>query len=247
MTTPALDAHLVARRGDFRLDLRLRVPRHTITAIVGPNGSGKTTALRTLAGLIRPDAGHIRVGDRVLDDVEAGIHVPPARRGTGVVFQDYLLFPHLSAAENVAFGLAAQGLPHREALERARAWLDRIDLGALAGVRPGLLSGGQAQRVALARALILDPAVLLLDEPMAALDVTTRQEVRAELGSRLRAFGGTTVIVTHDPADALALADEIVVLAEGGVVQRGVPAELVASPVNAYVESLFAASRGGIA
>jgi molybdate transport system ATP-binding protein len=208
-----------------------------VTAVVGPNGSGKTTSLRALAGLIRPTSGHIRLGNRVLDDDT--VHVSAAHRGTGVVFQDYLLFPHLSAVENVAFGLIARGTRRASALETAQSWLTRFDLADFAAVRPAQLSGGQAQRVALARALILEPELLLLDEPMAALDASTRTEVRRDLATQLRAYGGATVLVTHDASDALALADELVVLDRGSVVQRGVPSEVATSPANDYVAGLF--------
>jgi molybdate transport system ATP-binding protein len=232
-----LVASFTVERPVFTLDIDLAVPASTVTAVVGPNGSGKTTTLRTLAGLIRPTTGSIRLGDRVLDDGDA--HVTAAHRGTGVVFQEYLLFPHLSAIENVAFGLIARGTRRAAALDAAAPWLERFGLTGFAAVRPQHLSGGQAQRVALARALILEPELLLLDEPMAALDASTRPEVRRELVGELRAYGGSTVMVTHDPSDALALADEIVVLESGVVAQRGTPADVAANPVNEYVAGLF--------
>lgn len=232
-----LVASIEVARPTFRLALDLDVPAGTITAVVGPNGSGKTTTLRSLAGLVRPTSGHIRLGDRVLDD--ENVHVSARDRGVGVVFQDYLLFPHLTAAENIAFGLIAHGSARTEALVAAQAWLDRFELSTYAGVRPAKLSGGQAQRVALARALILEPPLLLLDEPLAALDASTRGSVRAQLREVLGGYGGSTVIVTHDPTDALALADQLVVLETGGIVQRGIPAEVAAAPVNAYVAGLF--------
>jgi molybdate transport system ATP-binding protein len=232
-----LVASFTVERPVFTLSIDLPVPAGSVTAVVGPNGSGKTTTLKALAGLIRPTSGIIQLGDRVLDD--ATTHVSAAGRGTGVVFQDYLLFPHLSAIENVAFGLIARGTRHAVALDAALPWLARFGLASFAAVRPEHLSGGQAQRVALARALILEPQLLLLDEPMAALDASTRMEVRRDLVTELRAYGGSTVLVTHDPSDALALADEIVVLEAGTVVQRGVPAEVAAAPVNEYVAGLF--------
>jgi molybdate transport system ATP-binding protein len=232
-----LTASIEVARPAFTLAIDLDVPAGSVTAVVGPNGSGKTTTLRALAGLVRPTAGHIRLGDRMLDDGDD--HVAARDRDIGVVFQDYLLFPHLSAAENIAFGPMAHGVARAAALDSARDWLHRFGLADFASIRPRQLSGGQAQRVALARALILEPPLLLLDEPLAALDAETRASVRAHLRSVLGAYGGSTVLVTHDPADALALADQLVVLDAGAVVQRGVPAEVAVDPVNAYVAGLF--------
>jgi molybdate transport system ATP-binding protein len=234
-------ASFTVERPTFTLSIDLSVSGSSVTAVVGPNGSGKTTTLRALAGLIRPSSGDIRLGDRVLDD--EATHLTPAHRDTGVVFQDYLLFPHLSSIENVAFGLIARGERRAAALDAAKPWLARFGLTDFAGVRPQHLSGGQAQRVALARALILGPELLLLDEPMAALDASTRVDVRRDLATELRAYGGSTVLVTHDPSDALALADELVVLESGSVVQRGAPAAVAAAPANDYVAGLF--ERGG--
>ena len=234
-----LQASFVVERAAFAVELEFECAPRDILAIVGPNGAGKTTALRVLAGLTVPKRGRVVLGDAVLDDSAARIHRMPASRDIGVVFQDYLLFPHLSAVENVAFGPIAHGRPRREALAAAHGWLDRLGIGELAAIRPGQLSGGQAQRVALARALILEPALLLLDEPMAALDIGTRADVRRDLKSQLRSYDGITVMVTHDPRDALALADQTLVVDRGSIVQRGTPAEIASSPVNAWVASLF--------
>ncbi|HEY1532005.1 MAG TPA: ATP-binding cassette domain-containing protein [Galbitalea sp.] len=235
-----LTATIVVERPAFTLELELEVAAGEIVAILGPNGSGKTTTLRTLAGLVRMTEGSIRLGDKTLDDTATDVHVETRSRDIGVVFQDYLLFPHLSAAENIAFGPIAHGTPAPRALVAAREWLARFDLADFADVRPRQLSGGQAQRVALARALILEPPLLLLDEPLAALDVGTRASVRRALKEVLGAYGGSTVLVTHDPADALALADQMVVLEAGTVAQRGAPADVAASPANEYVAGLFA-------
>jgi molybdate transport system ATP-binding protein len=232
-----LAASIEVERATFRLSLSLDVPAGTVTAVAGPNGSGKTTTLRALAGLVRPTSGRIQLGDRVLDDHD--VHVAARNRGIGVVFQDYLLFPHLSAVENIAFGPIAHGIPRATALASAHDWLDRFDLAEFAATRPRLLSGGQAQRVALARALILEPPLLVLDEPLAALDASTRGSVRARLKDELGAYGGSTILVTHDPVDALALADQLIVLDHGEVVQRGVPSEVAAAPANDYVAGLF--------
>ena len=233
-----LDAVLRVERGRFVLDVDLEVAPGEVVALLGPNGAGKSTALQCLAGLVSLTAGRIRVGSTVHDEPAAGVFVPPQHRGVGVVFQDYLLFPHLSALENVAFGLRAAGMPRRTARQHARAWLDRMGLAALAAAPPSALSGGQAQRVALARALAPAPRLLLLDEPLAALDASTRMHVRSELRQHLRDFDGCTLLVTHDPLDAMVLAGQIVVVEDGGVVQRGTPAQVARAPRTDYVARL---------
>jgi molybdate transport system ATP-binding protein len=201
-----------------------------VVALLGPNGAGKTTALRLLAGLL--DGGRV-----VLDGVPLD-GLPPEQRRVGLVPQDGLLLPHLSALDNVAYGLRARGARKAPARARAREELDRLGLADRADARPRELSGGQAQRVALGRALATDPALLLLDEPLAALDALTRTDVRSDLRARLQAFAGPTVLVTHDPVDALVLADRLVVLEDGRVVQSGAPADVAAHPRTAYVAGL---------
>ena len=225
------------RRGDFDLDVGFGVAEGVVTAIVGPNGAGKSTILRCVAGLEMIDEGAIRLGDHVLDD-GASLSVPPQQRSVGMVFQDYLLFPHLSVRENVAFGLRARGLSAADARRRTQEWLDAFDLSGLAERLPGQISGGQAQRVALVRALITEPRALLLDEPLAALDAGTRTHLRGELSRRLRDFDGVTLLVTHEPLEALVLADHLVVLDQGRVVQQGPVAEVAARPASAYVAAL---------
>jgi molybdate transport system ATP-binding protein len=234
----SLDADLRVVRGRFRLDVQLHVSAGEVVALLGPNGAGKSTVLSCLAGLLPVDAGHVRLGQDIHDDPLAKVLVPPQSRGIGVVFQDYLLFPHLSALENVAFGLRSTGRPRREARQEAAAWLDRMGLGDLASARPAALSGGQAQRVALARALAPRPGLLLLDEPLAALDAGARALVRGELRRSLREFAGCTVLVTHDPLDAMVLADRVVVVEQGRVVQTGPPASVARAPRTAYVAGL---------
>jgi len=211
----SLEARVGLRLGRLDLEVELAVGTGELVVLLGPNGAGKTTLLRALAGLVPLDRGRVVLDGAVLEDTAAGAWVPTERRPVGFVFQDYLLFPHLSALENVAFGLRARGLARAEARRRAAAWLDRVGLAAHAAARPRALSGGQAQRVALARAMVGEPRLLLLDEPLAALDAATRAEVRRDLRRHLASFGGTRLLVTHDPLEALALADRLVVL-EGG-------------------------------
>ncbi len=218
--------------------MQLDVAPGEVLAVLGPNGSGKSTLLRVIAGLLALDDGSIVLDGETLDDPAAGVFVNPERRSVGAMFQDYLLFPHLDAVENVAFGLRARGTPKREARAAAVAWLDRMGLQAYGGARPGELSGGQAQRVALARALICEPRVLLLDEPLAALDAGTRIDVRRDMRQHLENFGGARVLVTHDPIDAYALADRVAILENGRVVQVGTLAAVTAHPRSRYVADL---------
>ncbi|WP_306319850.1 MULTISPECIES: ABC transporter ATP-binding protein [unclassified Streptomyces] len=227
-----LDARLVVDRGDFRLDVTLSAEPGDVVALLGPNGAGKTTALRALAGLTPLDEGHLRLDGAALD------RTPPESRPVGVVFQDYLLFPHLSALDNVAFGPRCQGATKAESRTRARAWLDRMGLAAHAGAKPRRLSGGQAQRVALARALATRPRLLLLDEPLAALDARTRLDVRAQLRRHLAEFEAVAVLVTHDPLDAMVLADRLVVVEHGHVVQEGAPSDVARRPRTDYIAQL---------
>jgi molybdate transport system ATP-binding protein len=234
----SLEARVELILGQLHLDVDVAVASGELVVLLGPNGAGKTTLLRALAGLIPLDRGRVVLDGRVLEDAEGGEWVATEQRPIGFVFQDYLLFPHLSALENVAFGLRARGLPKVEARRRAAAWLERVGLAAHAGARPRALSGGQAQRVALARAMAGDPRLLLLDEPLAALDAATRTEVRRDLRRHLASFDGTRLLVTHDPLEAIALADRLVVLEEGKVTQTGTPAEVSEHPRSRYVAEL---------
>jgi len=222
----------------FALDVELAIGADELVAVLGPNGAGKSTLLAALAGLAPLARGRIELDGRVLADTAAGIDVPPEGRPIGVVFQDYLLFPHLSALDNVAFGLRCRGLSRPAARRQARDWLQRVDLTEYAAARPARLSGGQAQRVALARALAIQPALLLLDEPLAALDVSTRAATRRELRERLDAFAGVKLVVTHDALEAIALADRLIVIEQGRVVQSGAPAEVTARPRSPWVADL---------
>jgi molybdate transport system ATP-binding protein len=234
----SLEASAQLTLGQLRLEAELAVGTGELVVLLGPNGAGKTTLLRALAGLVALERGRVVLDGLVLDDVATGTSVPTEQRPVGFVFQDYLLFPHLSALENVAFGLRARGVGRAEARRQAAAWLERVGLAAHAGSRPRALSGGQAQRVALARAMVGEPRLLLLDEPLAALDATTRTDLRRGLRRHLASFEGTRLLVTHDPLEALALADRLVVLEGGRVTQTGSPAEVSGRPRSRYVAEL---------
>jgi molybdate transport system ATP-binding protein len=223
-----LDARLVV---PGRLDVEIGAGPGDVVAVVGPNGAGKSTLVHTLAGLQHAD------GSALLDGRDL-LSLAPQDRNVGVVFQDQRLFPHLSALDNVAFGLRSRGQEKAAAREAAQDWLERLGIGDLAGRRPGRLSGGQAQRVAIARALVTQPDLLLLDEPFTGLDVGVAATLRIELGRHLRDFRGVTVLVTHDALDALTLATSVAVLDGGKVVQHGTPAEVAARPRTEHVARL---------
>jgi molybdate transport system ATP-binding protein len=234
----SLEAHIKLRLGALDLDAEIAVADGEVVAIVGPNGSGKTSVMRALAGLVPLSGGRIVLDGEVLEDSAQELRVPPERRPVGFVFQDYLLFPHLSALENVAFGLRCRGMPRSQARDRAREWLNRMGLASHVAARPRALSGGQAQRVALARALATAPRLLLLDEPTAALDAGAKVELRREIRRHLATFQGTRLLVTHDPLEAATLADRLVVLEAGRVVQSGTPVEVSERPRSQYVAEL---------
>ncbi|HTN78070.1 MAG TPA: ABC transporter ATP-binding protein [Acidimicrobiales bacterium] len=248
-----LDARVRCTLGSLHLDVTLQTPGGETIAVLGPNGAGKTTLFRCIAGLVPVDDGAIDLDGRCLDDPSRGVFVPPEDRPIGVVFQDYLLFPNLSALENVAFGLRARGMAKAEARRRASSWLATVGLADHADHRPSMLSGGQAQRIALARALATEPRVLLLDEPLAALDAGTKSDVRRDLRRHLASFEGVRLLVTHDPVDAYALADRVLIVESGRVVQQGTLEEVTTQPRSRYVADLVGvnllrgvASRGTI-
>ena len=223
----------------FHEDVHLDVADGEVVAVLGPNGAGKTTLLRALAGVLPISGGRIVLDGQVLDDPAQGVLVPPEGRSCGLVFQEHLLFPHLDALANVAFGPRRRGASKSEALALSRDWLERLDVADVAHQRPRSLSGGQSQRVALARALATGPRLLLLDEPMAALDVTRRSAIRRLLRDHVARSGTSCVLVTHDPLDATALADTVVVVDAGRVVQHGSPADLARRPASSWVARLL--------
>jgi len=230
MDTLRLDIFLPLR--SFDLELALEVGKETV-ALVGPSGAGKTSVLRAIAGLARPARGRIACGDRVWFDADDGVCLAPEERSVGLVFQEYALFPHLDVRHNVAFGSGGADVD---------GLMKRFRIAHLAEVRPGRLSGGERQRVALARALARDPAVLLLDEPLSALDAHTKTRVRGELHELLEQCGLPTLLVTHDFEDASTLADRVGVVVEGRLIQLAPPAELVAYPADSFVAGLGGAN-----
>ena len=227
----ALDVSLSHPLRAFELDVDLSI-EPGVLALVGPSGAGKTSVLHAIAGLLHPRTGRISLGGEVWLDTHAGIDRAPEERRVGLVFQEYALFPHMTVRANVAYG----------GRDRVDELLDRFGIAALADARPLSISGGERQRVALARALARDPSVLLLDEPLSALDAHTRSHVRAELRELLQKLALPTLIVTHDFEDAAALADRVGVLVEGRVLQEGTAAELVATPASAFVAGFTGAN-----
>lgn len=233
---PAIELEGIAKRfgamaAVHPIDLTIR-PGEFLT-LLGPSGCGKTTILRMIAGLERVSAGRIRIGG-----VDMTV-VPPRGRDLSIMFQDYALFPHMSLAENVAYGLKMHGIGRPDRLARAGEWLDRMGLAGLGDRRPEAISGGQRQRIALARALITDPSALLLDEPLSALDANLRTQLRGELRRIHRETGTTFVCVTHDQEEAMTLSDRVAVLRDGQLQQIGPPEMLYDAPVNAFVAQFF--------
>lgn len=225
-------------RGSFQLEADFSAAPGEVLGVLGPNGAGKTTLLRALSGLDALTSGSIHLGGLTLDDAATDTFVPAERRPVGLVFQNYRLFPHLDVRDNVAYAPRVQGAGRRQSRAAADRWLERLDLTALATRRPHEISGGQAQKVALARALAADPRLLLLDEPLSALDAKTRLDVRAQLRSHLQQFAGPVLIITHDPLEAMIMADRLLVIENGRVVQQGSPAHVARQPATQYVARL---------
>ncbi|HJU51810.1 MAG TPA: ABC transporter ATP-binding protein [Acidimicrobiia bacterium] len=226
------------RSNGFALELSLSIPAGETVALLGPNGAGKSTAVAVLAGLLPIDTGRIALGETLLDDPQVGTFVPAHRREIGVLFQDGLLFPHLTVLENVAFGLRQRGVQSEMAHARAKDWLRLLGLAGLERRRTRELSGGEAQRVALARALVTEPKLLLLDEPLSALDVTTRAQLRRTLAEHLEGFPGPRLLITHDPTEAFLLADRVHVIESGIVSQAGTAEDIRLRPRTRYAADL---------
>ena len=248
----SLEAQFVVRRPSHTTTVELVATPGEVIGLIGPNGAGKSTTLRALAGLVAVDEGVIRVGGVTWSSPD--VHLPPHERSVGVVFQDHLLFPHLTAVDNVAFGPRSSGVPRKEARTRGMSWLERLAISDLADRHPRELSGGQAQRVAIARALASEPRMLLLDEPTASLDASGAMALRSQLREHLRAFDGVSIVVTHTALDAMVMTDRLVVLDEGAIVQTGTPSEVAARPRTDHVAALVGlnlvrgdASEGAIA
>lgn len=219
---------------DFSIDIDLSIDTDVVV-MLGPSGHGKTTVLNMIAGITQPDSGAIAIGRTRLFDHDAGIDVAMEKRNIGYVFQDYALFPHLSVFENVAYGLRARGLPAGEIAQRVARELERLAIGHLRAEAPARLSAGQRQRVALARALVIEPCLLLMDEPLSALDIQLRTRVRGELKTLLRQLAIPTIIVTHDALDAIGLAGTVMVMESGRIVQQGSYEALLARPRSRFV------------
>jgi len=241
-----LRAETRTRLGALDLDLTVEVAPGECLAVAGPSGAGKTSLLRVAAGLLRPQYGLVEAGGETWLDTRRGVDLPPERRRCGYLFQEYALFPHMSALQNVAYPL--RGSDRRQ---RAAALLDRFGMSALADAHPRTLSGGERQRVALARALAREPDVLLLDEPLSALDARTRASAARELGALLRDAEVPAVLVTHDFAEAAALGDRVAIVDAGRMLQEGTPSDLAAAPRSAFVADFTGAvvltgtARGG--
>ena len=233
-----LDGHVVVRRPGHVLDVRLRAGPGEVLAVIGPNGAGKSTLVRALAGVLPLTEGHVVCDGRTWDDPGSGIRLEARHRHVGVVFQQGLLFPHLTALQNAAFGPRSRGVPRRRAERTAQEWLDRLGVADLADRRPDRLSGGEAQRVAVARALAGSPRLLLLDEPLSALDVRVAAGLRVELARHLGEHDGVSLLVTHDALDALTVATRVLVVDEGRVAQDATPQEVARRPATDHVARL---------
>ena len=234
-----LALHGELTRGAAALRFDLDVAAGETLALVGPNGAGKSTCVQLLAGLLPLASGTLQLGAQVFDAPAAGTFVLPEARAVGYLPQQPLLFPHLSVRDNIAYGLRARGTAATTARQRAGEWLERVGLGGFAARRPVELSGGEAQRVALARALATEPRLLLLDEPLAAIDASGRLALRQELQRHLATFAGPRLVVTHDAQDAFVLGDRIAVLEGGRIVQVGTSTEIVGQPRTPYVADLI--------
>ncbi|MDD2472669.1 MAG: ABC transporter ATP-binding protein [Methanoculleus sp.] len=230
-----LSLHVIRQLRDFPLDVALSVRSGETLVLIGENGSGKSTVLNLVSGILTPDAGEITLGDRALFSDGQRIDIPAENRNIGHLFQSYALFPHMTVFENVAFGLRCRKVPKPEIARSVAEHLRAMNLSDLSGVNVGRLSGGQRQRVALARALILDPELLLLDEPLAAVDMRARGAMRTELRDQIRDAGIPCIVVTHALRDVLELADRLCLLEEGKVLADGTPEEVLGMKENGFI------------
>ncbi|MDX2376854.1 ATP-binding cassette domain-containing protein [Microbacterium sp. LRZ72] len=244
MTGAELSARIAIARPSLRIEAAIDAQPGEVVAIMGPSGAGKSSLLGAIAGLVRFDAGTVRIGDRVVATTEKPRrHLPPAQRGAVLLGQEPHLFPHLTARENVAFGPRAAGIPRQVARAEADEWLWRVGLPGSGGQKPRELSGGQQQRVAVARALATGPQLLLLDEPLTALDPETAAEIRAMLHDQLTVTRSTAVIVTHDAVDAAALASRLIILEAGRVTQRGDVRDVLSAPATRFAATVAGLNR----
>jgi ABC-type sulfate/molybdate transport systems ATPase subunit len=232
-----LEFRAVRKLRDFVLDLALSVLPGETLVLIGENGAGKSTVLNLISGILTPDEGEITLGDKILFSSEERINLPPETRNIGHLFQSYALFPHMTVAENVAFGLRCRKLPEPEIKRAVAEQLETINLSELADVNVGRLSGGQRQRVALARALVLDPDLLLLDEPLAAVDMRSQAAMRRELRERIQKTGIPCIVVTHSLRDAVELGDRLGLMEDGHLVAGGRPEEVLRMRENRFIAS----------
>lgn len=228
----------IDRRDGFRLAADIRVENGSTVALIGPNGAGKSTIVDALAGLMPIDSGVIELNGTMFDAPDAGVFVEPKDRRVGVMFQDGVLFPHLSVRANVAFGLQSRGVGAPDIARRVDEWLDRLDLRSLADRMPDQISGGESRRVSLARAVVTEPDLLILDEPLESLDVSTRSGVRRSIASYLAQYQGPTLLITHDPTEAMLLGDEICVLEGGTITHSGPPHTIRMHPKTPYAADI---------
>ena len=235
MNPDGLHARLSIRRSDgFSLDADVAVENGSTLALIGPNGAGKSTVVAAVAGLIRIDSGAVRLNDVVFDDPESRVFVEPKDRRIGVMFQDGILFPHLSVRDNIGFGLRSRGIDRDEIEMTVDGWLDRLELRSLADRKPAEISGGEARRVSLARAIVNEPDLLILDEPLESLDVSTRSHVRSLIGRYLDEYKGPTLLIAHDPTEAMLLGDDLMILENGSVTHAGPPDFIRMHPKTQY-------------
>lgn len=238
-----LDTELLVRYPNWELDISLRMQPGETWGLLGPNGAGKSTVVSALSGLNEPDHGFIRLGEETWFDGASAIWYPPEQRSVGVMFQDGLLFPHLNIAQNLGYGLRSRGISRSDVARQVSRWLEKLEVSYVSHHRPHQVSGGQAQRVALGRALIGEPDLLLLDEPLSALDMAARPQFRRLLSEHLAEFPGPRLLITHDPAEAFLLSHQLAILEEGRITQTGTPQQIRLNPCTEYAANLVGVNR----